>query len=195
MANSFTPFPEANLALRRKKKVRFSPMVDRIAARGADAWSIHMEAARLRDQGQDVIFLTVGDPDQARAGAGHRRDDRCAAPPSHRILLDHRLSQGPRGDCCAGSAAHRTSVPRRQRRRDARRTGRGLLRAAVPCRPGRRSHCAGADLQHLRSGDRRERRPPGDGGVACRVGLSSGSRCDRRRCHAAHPRNLDQQPA
>jgi arginine:pyruvate transaminase len=44
--------------------VRFSPMVDRIAARGADAWSIHMEAARLRDQGQDVIFLTVGDPDQ-----------------------------------------------------------------------------------------------------------------------------------
>ena len=45
--------------------MRFSPMVDRIAARGADAWSIHMEAARLRDQGQDVIFLTVGDPDQA----------------------------------------------------------------------------------------------------------------------------------
>ena len=45
--------------------MRFSPMFDRIAARGADAWSIHMEAARLRDQGQDVIFLTVGDPDQA----------------------------------------------------------------------------------------------------------------------------------
>jgi arginine:pyruvate transaminase len=45
--------------------VRFSPLVDRIAGRGAGAWSIHMEAARLRDQGQDVIFLTVGDPDQA----------------------------------------------------------------------------------------------------------------------------------
>jgi arginine:pyruvate transaminase len=40
-------------------------MVDRIAGRGAGAWSLHMEAARLRDQGQDVIFLTVGDPDQA----------------------------------------------------------------------------------------------------------------------------------
>jgi len=40
--------------------VRFSPLVDRIAGRGAGAWSIHMEAARLRDQGQDVIFLTVG---------------------------------------------------------------------------------------------------------------------------------------
>jgi arginine:pyruvate transaminase len=40
-------------------------MVDRIAARGVDAWSIQMEAVRLRDQGQDVIFLTVGDSDQA----------------------------------------------------------------------------------------------------------------------------------
>jgi arginine:pyruvate transaminase len=45
--------------------VRFSPLVERVAGRGAGAWSIHMEAARLRDQGQDVIFLTVGDPDQA----------------------------------------------------------------------------------------------------------------------------------
>jgi arginine:pyruvate transaminase len=45
--------------------VRFSPLVERIAGRGAGAWSIHMEAARLRDQDQDVIFLTVGDPDQA----------------------------------------------------------------------------------------------------------------------------------
>ena len=39
----------------------FSPLVDRIAGRGAGAWSIHMEAARLCDQGQDVIFLTVVD--------------------------------------------------------------------------------------------------------------------------------------
>ena len=45
--------------------MRFSPLVDRIAGRGAGAWSIHMEAVRLRDQGRDVIFLTVGDPDQA----------------------------------------------------------------------------------------------------------------------------------
>ena len=45
--------------------MRFSPLVDRIAGRGAGAWSIHMEAARLRDQGQDVIFLTVSNPDCA----------------------------------------------------------------------------------------------------------------------------------
>jgi hypothetical protein len=32
---------------------------------GAGAWSIQMETARLSDQGQDVIFLTVGDQDLA----------------------------------------------------------------------------------------------------------------------------------
>jgi arginine:pyruvate transaminase len=45
--------------------MRFSPLVDRISGRGAGAWRVHMEAARRRDAGQDVIFLTVGDPDQA----------------------------------------------------------------------------------------------------------------------------------
>jgi arginine:pyruvate transaminase len=45
--------------------VRFSPLVDRIAGRGTGAWSVHMEAARRREAGHDVIVLTVGDPDQA----------------------------------------------------------------------------------------------------------------------------------
>jgi arginine:pyruvate transaminase len=45
--------------------MRFSPLVDRISGPGAGAWKVHMEAARRRDAGQDVIFLTVGDPDQA----------------------------------------------------------------------------------------------------------------------------------
>jgi arginine:pyruvate transaminase len=43
----------------------FSPLVDRISGRGAGAWTVHIEAARRRDAGQDVIFLTVGDPDQS----------------------------------------------------------------------------------------------------------------------------------
>jgi arginine:pyruvate transaminase len=45
--------------------VRFSSLVDRVSGKGAGAWRIHMEAARRRDLGEDVIFLTVGDPDQA----------------------------------------------------------------------------------------------------------------------------------
>ena len=32
---------------------------------GAGAWSIQMETARLSDQGEDVIFLTVGEHDLA----------------------------------------------------------------------------------------------------------------------------------
>jgi len=45
--------------------VRFSPLVDRIAGEGAGAWRVHQEAVRRREVGHDVIFLTVGDPDQA----------------------------------------------------------------------------------------------------------------------------------
>jgi len=45
--------------------VRFAPLVDRVAGKGADAWKIHIEAARQSGVGRDIIFLTVGDPDQA----------------------------------------------------------------------------------------------------------------------------------
>jgi arginine:pyruvate transaminase len=44
--------------------VRFSPLVGRVAGRGAGAWGVHAEASRLRKAGEDVISLTVGDPDQ-----------------------------------------------------------------------------------------------------------------------------------
>jgi arginine:pyruvate transaminase len=44
--------------------MQFSPLVDRIAGKGAAAWRVHFEALQQRAQGRDVIFLTVGDPDQ-----------------------------------------------------------------------------------------------------------------------------------
>jgi arginine:pyruvate transaminase len=44
--------------------MRFSPLVERVAGRGADAWAVHIEARRRQEAGEDVIFLTVGDPDQ-----------------------------------------------------------------------------------------------------------------------------------
>jgi hypothetical protein len=37
---------------------------------GAGAWSIQMETARLSDQGEDVIFLTVGDQELAAREPG-----------------------------------------------------------------------------------------------------------------------------
>jgi arginine:pyruvate transaminase len=45
--------------------MRFSPLTERIGGRGAGAWSVHIDARRRRDAGEDVILLTVGDPDQA----------------------------------------------------------------------------------------------------------------------------------
>jgi arginine:pyruvate transaminase len=44
--------------------MRFSPLVDRVAGKGAAAWDVHIEASRRRAAGEDIIFLTVGDPDQ-----------------------------------------------------------------------------------------------------------------------------------
>ncbi len=44
--------------------MRFSPLVDRVAGKGAGAWRIHFEASRQQEAGREIIFLTVGDPDQ-----------------------------------------------------------------------------------------------------------------------------------
>jgi arginine:pyruvate transaminase len=44
--------------------MRYSPLVERIAGKGAGTWAVHAEAVRRRDAGEDIIFLTVGDPDQ-----------------------------------------------------------------------------------------------------------------------------------
>jgi arginine:pyruvate transaminase len=44
--------------------MRYSPLVDRVAGKGAGAWSVHIEARRRQGAGEDIILLTVGDPDQ-----------------------------------------------------------------------------------------------------------------------------------
>lgn len=44
--------------------MRYAPLVERIAGRGAAAWDTHMEARRRQEAGEDIIFLTIGDPDQ-----------------------------------------------------------------------------------------------------------------------------------
>ncbi len=44
--------------------MRYAPLVERITGKGAAAWEIHFDGERRRDSGEDIIFLTVGDPDQ-----------------------------------------------------------------------------------------------------------------------------------
>jgi octopine/nopaline transport system ATP-binding protein len=43
--------------------MKFSPLVQRISGDGANAWLTHYEATAARDRGEDVIILSVGDPD------------------------------------------------------------------------------------------------------------------------------------
>ena len=43
--------------------MKFSPLVRRISGEGADAWLTHYAALAARDRGEDVIILSVGDPD------------------------------------------------------------------------------------------------------------------------------------
>jgi aspartate/methionine/tyrosine aminotransferase len=41
----------------------YSPLAERIAGEGAAAWDIHFQAVEARQRGEDVILLSVGDPD------------------------------------------------------------------------------------------------------------------------------------
>ena len=43
--------------------MRYSKLTDRLIGEGADAWSIHTRAGELKAAGEDVILLSVGDPD------------------------------------------------------------------------------------------------------------------------------------
>ena len=43
--------------------VKFSALVKRISGDGADAWLTHYQAVAARECGEDVIVLSVGDPD------------------------------------------------------------------------------------------------------------------------------------
>jgi arginine:pyruvate transaminase len=49
--------------------MRFSPLTERVAGRGSGAWSVHIEARQRQAAGEDVIMLTVGDPDQTPPAA------------------------------------------------------------------------------------------------------------------------------
>lgn len=43
--------------------MNFSPLVDRIAGEGAAAWDIHNSALDAQSRGEDILLLSVGDPD------------------------------------------------------------------------------------------------------------------------------------
>ena len=45
--------------------MKFSSLTERIRGEAADAWDLHYAAKSARERGEDVIVLSVGDPDFA----------------------------------------------------------------------------------------------------------------------------------
>ena len=43
--------------------MKFSPLVERIGGEGAEAWTIHYAAREAQARGEDVIVLSIGDPE------------------------------------------------------------------------------------------------------------------------------------
>jgi aspartate/methionine/tyrosine aminotransferase len=64
--------------------MRYSPLVKRIAGDGADAWLIHYAARAAHERGEDVILLSVGDPDlETPAPVRERAIERLRAGDTH----------------------------------------------------------------------------------------------------------------
>ena len=59
--------------------MKFSKLVGRISGDGADAWKTHYQASRARERGEDVILLSVGDPDLDTPAARRGPRDRMSA--------------------------------------------------------------------------------------------------------------------
>src|SRR5205807_266338 len=57
--------------------MKFAALVDRISGEGADAWVTHYDAKAARERGEDVIVLSVGDPDLETPGPVVERAVEC----------------------------------------------------------------------------------------------------------------------
>lgn len=72
--------------------MRFAPLVGRISGEGSDAWVTHYEAAAARGRGEDVIVLSVGDPDlESPAAVIDRAIERLRAGDVHYTPASGRL--------------------------------------------------------------------------------------------------------
>ena len=89
------------------KCVKFSPLVERISGDGADAWLTHYQAVAARERGEDVIILSVGDPDLDTPAAVHRARHRAAARRRHALLAGGRARGAARVDRARACGAQR----------------------------------------------------------------------------------------
>lgn len=73
--------------------VKFAALVERIGGDGADAWLTHYQAVAARERGEDVIILSVGDPDlETPAPVIERAIARLRAGDTHYVAAPGRLA-------------------------------------------------------------------------------------------------------
>src|SRR5471032_3261554 len=85
--------------------MRYSALTQRIAGDGAAAWQIHDRALQMREQGVDVLLLSVGDPDFD------------TPPPIVQAAIDSLLAGDTHYSDVRGDRALRNSIASRHRRR------------------------------------------------------------------------------
>jgi arginine:pyruvate transaminase len=80
--------------------VKFSALVERVRGEGAAAWLTHYEAVAARERGEDVIILSVGDPDLEtpapvieRAITRLRGGDTHYVPPAGRLAVREAIAR------------------------------------------------------------------------------------------------------
>src|ERR1700730_13196173 len=66
--------PSARGAWQEKRitRMKFSPLVDRVKGESVAAWTIHYQAREAQLRGEDVIVLSIGDPDLETPAPGRR---------------------------------------------------------------------------------------------------------------------------
>ena len=100
----------------------------------AAAWDIHSEAVRRQARGEDVILLSVGDPDFADAGADRRGSQGEPGPRPDPLCRDRRPGRAANGDRRRAPARLTGSRSSSAGRRAGRRPVRAVHRLPVPAR-------------------------------------------------------------
>jgi arginine:pyruvate transaminase len=73
--------------------VKFSALVERVRGEGAAAWLTHYQAVAARERGEDVIILSVGDPDLETPGPViERAIERLRGGDTHYVAAPGRLA-------------------------------------------------------------------------------------------------------
>ena len=117
--------------------MKFSPLVERIRGEGSDAWRTHYEAAAARERGEDVIILSIGDPD-------------INAPPA---VIERAVEKLRSGDTHYTPAAGRLALREAIAKAHTRRTGQAVTAENVLCLSGTQNALFVASLCLVGSGD------------------------------------------